>query len=310
MLLGLDDLASFRGGVEMKDFLRQYLNHLTVEKGLSPNTLDSYARDLESYLQFLAGKGIVIPEDVTRQVIVGFLESLQSRDYSATSIKRKVSAIKGFHKFLVREGLTQNLPSAELATPKIPRRLPKTLTVSQIENLLSCPQGNAPVALRDRALLETLYGSGMRVSELTTLDTGDVDFIRGFVRCFGKGSKERLVPLGSFALEALAEYIRKGRPDLLKRYTEQALFVNARGKRLSRKGAWLLVKKYAEQAGLKLHPHSLRHSFATHLLEGGADLRAVQEMLGHASISTTQIYTHVSREHLREVYLTTHPRAR
>lgn len=294
----------------MKDFLRQFLNYLMVERGLSKNTLVAYGHDLTSYLDFLAQKGISRADDVKREDIVEFLQYLYERKYSVVSVKRKVAAIKSFHKFLIREDLTNNLPSAELATPKIPRRLPDTLTVSQIEKLLAAPGGTEPLSLRDKAILETLYGSGMRISELTNLDLKDVDFVGGLVRCFGKGSKERLVPLGSFALKALADYIREGRTKLVKGFTEQAVFVNARGKRISRKGVWLLVKKYAGRAGLKLHPHSLRHSFATHLLEGGADLRSVQEMLGHASISTTQIYTHVSREHLREVYLSTHPRAR
>lgn len=294
----------------MKEFVRQFINYLTVEKALAKNTISSYSQDLSNYLDFLAGKELVDPGDITRDDIFEFLQSLYARKLSAASVKRKIAAIKSFHKFLVREGMTQNLPTADLVTPKIPRRLPITLTVSQIEKLLAVPKGRTPLALRDKAMLETLYATGMRISELTNLDLADIDMINGFVRCYGKGAKERIVPLGSYALQALADYIREGRSKLVKRYTEQAVFINARGKRISRKGCWLLVKKYAEQAGLKLHPHSLRHSFATHLLEGGADLRSVQELLGHASISTTQIYTHVSREHLREVYLTTHPRAR
>ncbi|MDI6891893.1 MAG: site-specific tyrosine recombinase XerD [Actinomycetota bacterium] len=295
----------------MEHLRRECLNYLSVERGLSENTLKAYGRDLSDYLSHLRKKGILSPDDVSSVTIRDYLSRLRNRDSSPATITRKLAAVKTFHKFLVREGVTDKLPVADFRSPKIPRKLPRVLRVDQVELLLDQPKGSKPTALRDKAILETLYGAGLRISELLSLDVDDVDFEEGYVRCFGKGSKERIIPLGSHALRAISEYIKCGKPILCKKCPTPALFVNARGKRLTRQGCWRILKDYALQAGFKeIHPHVLRHSFATHLLEAGADLRAVQEMLGHAKISTTQIYTHVTREHLREVYMQAHPRAR
>jgi integrase/recombinase XerD len=223
--------------------------------------------------------------------------------------------VKGFHKFLVREGLTENHPTASLPLPKVPQRLPDVVSIDDVDRLLSQPFRDSPAGLRDRAALEILYGCGLRVSELTGLDTSDLNMEEGFVRVLGKGNKERLVPLGGLALQALSAYLSNGRSMLRThktlRATSPAVFVNQRGGRLSRQAVFALVRTYGGRVGLDgLHPHALRHSFATHMLEGGADLRALQEILGHADISTTQLYTHVDRRHIREEYLSTHPRAR
>ncbi len=293
----------------MENFIREFINYLSVEKGFSANTLEAYQRNLLRYTAFLKKKNLTLNE-VAHHDIIKYLHDLKNKGLSAASIAQHVSTIKSFHKFLVRENFVKNFPVEDLRSPKKPRKLPRTFSVREIEQLLSSPFGKSATDLRDKALLEVMYGAGLRVSELVSLNIEDIDFVSEFIRCFGKGSKERLVPIGRYALEALSEYIRQGRPELMKKRRTQALFLNTRGGRLTRQGCWKILKKYAEKAGLKdVHPHMLRHSFATHLLEAGADLRAVQEMLGHVSISTTQIYTHVSREHLKEVYMMAHPRA-
>ena len=237
------------------------------------------------------------------------------RGLAPATVERRVSALKGFHKFLVREGVTENHPTARVPLPKVPQRLPAAVSIDDIERLLGQPFPDGPSGLRDRAILETLYGSGLRVSELTGLDLTDLDLPEGFVRVFGKGGKERLAPIAGMATHALDAYVRHGRPYLrpassLRGVDGSAVFLNVRGRRISRQAVFEIVRKYGAHVGLALHPHSLRHSFATHLLEGGADLSALQEMMGHADISTTQVYTHVDRRHIREEYLTTHPRAR
>lgn len=296
----------------MKEALNEFLSYLMVERGLAENTIRAYQRDLSNYLQWLRKKKISLGK-VTSSDITNFLGSLKKRGLSAATLKRNLAAVKAFHKFLVRDRFTDNLPTVDLKTPKVPQRLPQILSVEEVEKLLSKPMGKSPPVLRDKAMLELLYGSGMRVSELVTLDLYDVDLEDSYVRCFGKGSRERVVPFGRHARKALADYLREGRPRLTrgKKRSVSALFVNARGGRISRQGCWKILKKYAVLAGMdKVYPHILRHSFATHLLEAGADLRSVQEMLGHASISTTQVYTHVSRRYLKEVYMEAHPRAK
>lgn len=301
---------------DVKNYISEYLGHLSVERGASQNTIAAYSRDLDEYEAFLSSRGVKGPDAVTRDDVTAFVGSLWARGLAPSSVERKVAAIKGFHKFLVREGITDNHPTARLPLPKVPERLPDVVSIDDVDRLLAQPFPDGPAGLRDRAMLETLYGCGLRVSELTGLDLTDLDLTEGFLRVFGKGGKERVVPVAGMALHALEAYLMQGRPYLrpkgsLRGLDSSAVFLNARGGRLSRRGVFGIVRTYGARVGLEsLHPHTLRHSFATHLLEGGADLRALQEMLGHADISTTQVYTHVDRRHVREEYLSTHPRAR
>ncbi len=299
----------------MQAVVDEYLGHLSVERGASHHTLAAYRRDLAEYATFLEARGSLDVSRISGDDVTAFVSELRGRGLAPSSVERKVAAIKGFHKFLVREGVTTNHPTARLPLPKVPERLPDVISIEQVDRLLSQPFPDGAAGLRDRALLETLYGCGLRVSELVGLDTTDLDLAEGFVRVLGKGSKERVVPVAGMASSALDAYLRQGRPLLRSArtvsMTSSALFLNQRGGRLSRQSAFVLVRSYGARVGLEgLHPHTLRHSFATHMLEGGADLRSLQEMLGHADISTTQVYTHVDRRHIREEYLTTHPRAR
>jgi len=292
----------------MRDNLLDFIDYLSVEKGLAKNSIDAYELDLRRYLEYLRESDVTTSSAITYDRVVAYLKELRG-EYSDASVARKLAAIKAFHKFLVREGITDNLPTADIKAPKKAKRLPKVLSVEQVGKLLAQPIGVSAGVIRDRAIIELLYSCGMRVSELVALEVEDIDLRNGFIRCFGKGSKERIVPIGSHASEALTEYINKSRPGLAGKYRPSALFLNAHGKRLSRQSCWKAVKKYAEKAGIEeLYPHSLRHSFATHLLANGADLRAVQELLGHANISTTQIYTHVTKERLRSAYERAHPK--
>jgi len=293
----------------MNEALREFMSYASAERGLSANTLDAYGRDLRAYTEFLDSKGRAQLDDVTHEDITAFLHTQWAKGYAAATVSRKVAAIKTFHKFLVREGIATTLPTELLPSPKKPQRVPDVLSVEQVARLVEQPMGADVAGQRDRAMLEVLYGCGLRISELLGLDLEDVDLKRGFVRVLGKGSKERVVPIGEVAAEALRGYVGGGRAQLARKARNSALFLNQRGGRLSRKGAWKILHRYAERAGVTAHPHTLRHSFATHLLEGGADLRAVQEMLGHSDISTTQLYTHVSKKHLRDVYRRAHPRA-
>lgn len=294
----------------MHEVLSDFLNFLSVEKGLSGNSIDAYRLDLNRYVSYLCDSNVTSYDDVTYDHILSYLKGLRG-EYGDASIARKVAAMKSFHKYLVRDGVTENLPTADIRIPKKAKKLPKVLTVQQITNLLAQPMGAGVYEIRDRAIIELLYSSGLRVSELVSLDIEDIDLRNGYMKCLGKGSKERIVPLGSHASEALTEYINKSRRQLAKAYRPSALFLNKNGKRLTRQSCWKIVKKYADKAGIvEIYPHSLRHSFATHLLSNGADLRAVQELLGHANISTTQIYTHVTKDKLKAVYEKTHPRAR
>jgi integrase/recombinase XerD len=301
--------------------LRTYLDHLAVERGLAANTLTSYRRDLRRYVAFLAGNGIEDLDAVTEPTVAAFLMHLREGDpnhppLSATSAGRTVVAVRGFHKFCVSDGLAHQDPAAGVRPPAPARRLPKALPLADVESILEAAgSGGTTLALRDRALLEVLYGTGARISEAVGLDVDDVDRVEGTVLLRGKGSKERLVPIGSYALSALDAYLTRARPELAAVGSSDragALFLNARGGRLSRQSAWTVLVKAADRAGVTrdVSPHTLRHSFATHLLEGGADVRVVQELLGHASVTTTQIYTLVTVDNLREVFAAAHPRAR
>jgi integrase/recombinase XerD len=299
--------------------VQRYLDHLAVERGLSDNTLQAYRRDLARYLTFLAKRDVGKAGEVDEAIVRSFLASLSAsthgeddRAYRATSVARTLSAVRSFHRFLLREGVAAGDPAAGVLQPKVPRSLPRPLSVDEIGRLLEAPDARTPAGLRDRAILELLYGAGLRISELTGLDVDDLDLDEGSVRVLGKGGKEREVPVGRFAREAVDAYLARGRPALASRASRAALFLNHRGGRLTRQSCARILSKYATVAQIARHVslHTLRHSFATHLLEGGADVRVVQELLGHASVATTQIYTLVTKEHLREVYYTSHPRAR
>lgn len=299
----------------MRAHIDEFLAYLAVERGASPHTVDAYRRDLAGYGSVLEKRGVTTPDDVTRDDITAFIRTLREAGLAPSTVERKVAAVKSLHKFLVREGVTENHPTARLPLPAVPDRLPDVVSIEQIEALLSQPFPPGPVGLRDRAVLETLYGCGLRVSELVGLNVADLELEEGFLRVFGKGGKERLVPIAGAAQHALAEYLVHGRVALRpkgssRRADPSAVFVNQKGGRLTRQAVFAMVRTYGGRVGLEIHPHTLRHSFATHMLEGGADLRALQEMLGHSDISTTQVYTHVDRRHIREEYLSTHPRAR
>lgn len=293
----------------------EFLAHLTVERGSSVHTVDAYRRDLGFYMETLAERGVSDPNLISRDDVTAYVERLRDNGYAPSSVERKVAAVKSFHKFLVREGVTENHPTARLPLPKVPDRLPDVISIDEADQLLSQSFPAGPAGYRDRAILEVLYGCGLRAGEVVGLDVTDLDLEAGFIRVCGKGDKERDVPIGGKAFEVLAEYLAHGRAFLRPRKATRpadssALFLNTRGQRLTRQSVFLLVRKYGTRVGLELHPHTLRHSYATHMLEGGADLRVLQELLGHADISTTQVYTHVDRQHVRAEYLTTHPRAR
>jgi len=291
--------------------LASFADYLTLERGSSRNTVSSYARDLRHLIQFLASRSVDAPDRATTPQLRDFVFHLKDLGLAATSIRRHISAVRTYYRFLVAEGHVVRDPTERLATPKKWRSLPAVLTVAEVERLLAAPHADDPLAWRDRALLEFAYATGARVSELVGIGVADVLFDEGLARLFGKGSKERLVPVGRRALGAVALWVREIRPRLEKGGGRGRLFLNARGGPLSRVGAWGIIRKSARAAGLtkRVTPHTLRHTFATHLLEGGADLRAVQEMLGHADLSTTQLYTRVDREYLRSVHRTFHPRA-
>ncbi len=301
--------------------LRTYLDHLAVERGLAANTLTSYRRDLRRYLEFLDEQGVTDVDGIDEQLVSAFLMRLREGDddhpaLSATSAGRTVVAVRGFHKFCVTDGLATGDPAAGVRPPSPARRLPKALPLADVEAILEAAgSAGTTLALRDRALLEVLYGTGARISEAVGLDVDDVDRVEAAVVLRGKGGKERIVPIGSYALTAVDAYLTRARPELATVGTGEragALFLNARGGRLSRQSAWTVLAKAADRAGVTrdVSPHTLRHSFATHLLEGGADVRVVQELLGHASVTTTQIYTLVTVDNLREVFAVAHPRAR
>ncbi|NOY55988.1 MAG: site-specific tyrosine recombinase XerD [Actinobacteria bacterium] len=295
------DATSTQEGVE------EYLASLVSERGLSANTVAAYRRDLERYLTFLDGRAS------TAGSVVEFVSMLHGSSLAPSTVARKVAALRGLHRFLVAEGSSAEDPTVLIETPKLPRSLPKALTVQEVLSLLDAPDVSSPLGRRDRALLEFMYATGARVSETTGIDMEAIDLEERTALVTGKGSRQRVVPIGSYAVEAIRAYLpdrmelKSGRPD------PGALFLSARGRRLSRQGVWLIVRTLAQRAGItpdRVSPHVLRHSAATHMVEGGADLRTVQEMLGHASISTTQVYTKVSPQHLYEVYVMSHPRSR
>ncbi len=299
--------------------VRTYLDHLSVERGLARNTLTSYRRDLRRYQEYLAACGVDRLAEITEATVSGFLVRLREGNaehppLSATSAARTVVAVRGFHKFAVADGLAASDPASGVKPPTPAKRLPKALPLADVEAILDAAgAAGTTLALRDRALLELLYGTGARISEAVGLDVDDLDLTEGTVLLRGKGGKERIVPVGSFAREAVDGYLVRGRPELVSAGKgTPALFLNARGGRLSRQSAWAVLAKAADRAGVTkaVSPHTLRHSFATHLLDGGADVRVVQELLGHASVTTTQVYTLVTVDNLREVFATAHPRAR
>ena len=296
---------------EYRGAFRQFLNLIQLERGLSIHTVSAYRQDIERYLRLLTSIGISQFGQVSHTHVSELLGLLADLGLEASSVARNLTAIRMFHRFLVSEGLMDHNPTEHLKPPKLGRKLPEVLNIQEIESLLGEPDVETDLGHRDRALLETLYGTGLRVSELLDLRQSQLLFDIEVVRVFGKGSRERVVPIGSQAESWLTSYFEQVRPNLAKPVSQDYVFLNWRGGKLSRMGVWKLLRQYVQKAGIlkKVSPHTLRHSFATHLLEGGADLRALQEMLGHVDISTTQIYTHVDREYLKEVHQTFHPRS-
>jgi integrase/recombinase XerD len=296
--------------VERSYRLEGFRDYLAVEGGHSANTVDNYLRDMRRLAGYTAGRGITNPARVSREHLRDFVYALKDMGLSPATIRRQVSAARTYFNFLIGEGVVTTDPSDRLETPRRGRTLPDTLSVDDMEALLAAPHADRPLAWRDRALLELGYGAGLRVSELCGLSLTDLWLNEGLVRVLGKGSKERLVPVGRKVIGSVSVYLHQVRPELDRGHSKDRVLLNARGQPLSRVGAWSIVKQQARQAGIRkrVTTHTLRHSFATHLLEGGADLRAVQEMLGHADLSTTQIYTHVDREYLRSVHRQFHPR--
>ena len=294
--------------------VEQFLNFLSVERAVSPNTIAAYRNDLSQFIAFLNDELGDFDEDwrdVTNETLAAYVLHLHHKGYSDTTRARKVASVRSLFGFLHEEGVVETDPTENLRSPRLGRSLPKALTVEEVERLLDAPDQATPEGSRDSAMLELLYASGMRVTELVSLDMEDIDYEQGFVRCFGKGSKERLVPVHSEATRLVKSYVDNGRSELASSRTGKAIFLNKRGDRLTRQGFWLILKKLATKAGIKseITPHTLRHSFATHLLHGGAPLRHVQELLGHASIATTQVYTHLTTDYVRSEYEKAHPRA-
>lgn len=300
---------------ELERCCAEYLNHLSVERNLAVNTIAAYRRDLAAYRGFLAERGIAAPDDVTRRDVEDFVAAKRDAGAAGSSVNRALSAVKGLHRFLVREGLASTHPTSTVRLPKKDDRLPDFISIDEATALLDQRFPDTPAGSRDRTVLEVLYGCGLRVSELTGLELRDVYLDEGFLRVTGKGSKERLAPIAGTARQVLGTYIYNGARDDLLAHARggaqtSAVFLNARGTRLSRQSVHAICERYGRTVGIeRLHPHTLRHSFATHMLAGGADLRVLQEILGHADISTTQIYTHLDRTQLRETYLAAHPRA-
>lgn len=295
----------------MEKTVDEFIYHLAVERGLAENTLVSYRADLGGYITFCRKQGLASLEQAERDLIMSYLFQLQLDGRSPATISRHLAALRTFYRYLVSEAVLTGDPTTDIESPRQSQKLPRILTVEEVDLLLAQPLTGEPAGLRDKTMLELIYATGMRVSELVALDLEHVNLESGFIRCFGKGLKERLVPTGDVAARFLKEYLARGRSKLSRAGATAALFVNQQGRRLTRQGFWKIIKKYARKAKIekRITPHTLRHSFATHLLENGADLRSVQEMLGHADISTTQIYTHLTKRKLREIYDRTHPRA-
>jgi integrase/recombinase XerD len=292
----------------------KYLRHVAIERGLSANTVQAYRRDLEAYLEWLTQRSVSAPEAITAAEVTGFAAQLRTREVplAASSVARMLSSVRGWHRFLAEEGIVAVDVAADAKPPKLPMRLPKAISIEQMAAVLAATDGDDVVALRDKALLELLYATGARISEAVALNVDDM-IEPDVVRLFGKGGKQRIVPVGSFAQAAIAAYLVRARPVLSVRGTATpALFLGVRGQRVSRQNAWLIIRAAAERAklGIEISPHTFRHSFATHLLAGGADVRVVQELLGHSSVATTQIYTMVTADTLRDMYQVSHPRAR
>ncbi|MEN6373084.1 MAG: site-specific tyrosine recombinase XerD [Armatimonadota bacterium] len=295
----------------MDAHIQKFLDYLMVERGLSENTIASYARDIAQFAAYSDEMGVDTVKGIREELITQFIARLRREKYAAASVERKFAALRTFLKFLQREGDISGDPAGFIENPRPAKPLPKILTEDDIVRLLNQPDLSEPNGIRDRAMLETMYATGLRVSELVNLLTNDVNLGVGFVRCVGKGSKERVVPIGDIAVGMIRRYLNESRPVFAKGRRNEYLFITRLGGPMTRVSFWKIVKKHAESAGItkQITPHVLRHSFATHLLEHGADIRSIQEMLGHADIATTQVYTHVTRDHLREVYRKSHPRA-
>lgn len=293
----------------MQELIEAFLNYLTVERGLAKNTVSSYRQDLGFYKEYLSGHGVSTFLKASRHDITNFMLSQKDKGICANSIARRLAAIKTFYRFLVKERIMKTDPTVLLETPKLWKRIPDSLSVDEVESLIMQPEARDKIGIRDRAILDTMYSTGMRVSEVVNLTLDGVNLDMGFVRCIGKGNKERIIPLGKQARLAIKKYIEVTRPGLDKNQSG-LLFLSRLGKRISRQSLWKMIKKYARLARIKkqIWPHILRHSFASHLLERGADLRSVQEMLGHSDISTTQIYTHINKNRLKNIHKAFHPR--
>jgi integrase/recombinase XerC len=302
----------------MQEIFNKYIQYLEAERNVSPYTVRNYttdlcgSKDVKGFFTFLKEKGISSPGEVDRQVLRGYMAYLVEQGIVKASIARKLSAIRSFYRYLVREGILPSSPIEKTSSPKLDKRLPSFLTLDEVERLLNAPDLATPQGKRDRALLELLYASGLRVSELVNLDLGEINLDTNEIRVWGKGSKERMVLMGKPASEALSNYLEQGRPRLLGEKKTNALFINRYGQRIPERRVQKMLEDYAKKAGIekRVHPHILRHTFATHLLDGGADLRVVQELLGHARLSSTQIYTHVTKSQARKVYLAAHPMAK
>ncbi|MCX5710839.1 MAG: site-specific tyrosine recombinase XerD [Candidatus Omnitrophica bacterium] len=294
----------------MKELIDSFLNYISVERGLSNNTIISYREDLNTYIDFLQGQHIDALSKINKNDITNFMFSQKDRGLAANSVARRLAAIRMFHRFLARERISKNDPTSLIDSPKLWKKIPDSLSLAEVEALIAAPNIRDKQGVRDKSILETLYATGMRVSEAVNLRLDNVNLDIGFLRCIGKGDKERVIPLGSKAIASIKRYLEASRSIFLKGKQSDYLFLNRFGKKISRQSFWKIIKKYAAQAKIKkpIRPHILRHSFATHLLERGADLRSVQEMLGHSNISTTQIYTHINRDRLKAVHKQFHPR--
>lgn len=294
----------------MREMLERYLNYLLIERGVAQNTLEAYGRDLRRYLSFIGQKGLSHFGEATPEIIVEYLVMIKNEGLSANSMNRALAALRGFYKYLLVEKIIEQTPLANIELAKVWMRLPDTVSKEEMKIILAQPGDKTPAALRDTAMLELLYATGLRVSELINLTMNSINWQVGFLTVVGKGSKERIVPIGKTAYDCVRVYIDKARPQLMQKKSTEVLFLNRFGEKFTRQGFWKMVIRYTRKAGLqkKVHPHTFRHSFASHLLEGGADLRTVQVMLGHADISTTQIYTHVTRDRLKEIHQKYHPR--
>jgi integrase/recombinase XerD len=291
----------------MIDVVERFMNYLTVEKGLSANTLDAYRRDIQKFSKFLQESGTAITS-FRKSDLVSFIDHLRNSGNQATTLSRNIAALRGFCKFMLMEGIIMEDPIENLSTPKGWKRIPKVIGAEEVSSLINKP-GGGNYSLRDRAMLELLYSSGLRASEVINIKVGDINFEAGFITVTGKGSKERVVPINEAALTTIKKYIEESRPELLKKKISQFLFLAKGGKPMTRQRLWQLIKKYSTELSINISPHTLRHCFASHLLDGGADLRALQKMLGHTDIATTQIYTKVTPERLKKVHKQHHPRS-